>query len=171
MPSKSQSIVLGAAVYTVAGLITAFVALGAGASGQYLVGVLCCVSALLGPFVAVWHYTTTNELTIPAGQGAGIGAVTIVLGGVVSYAITLVLQTVGAYPSDAELLERQRDQLVAQGLEPEQIEQALQMGEMFQGAGGVAINLVVAALIGAIAGAVAASVFKKGRADAYDDVL
>jgi hypothetical protein len=171
MPSKSQSILLGAAVYTVAALITGFVAINGGTVGGYLASALCCVSALLGPFVAVWHYTSTNRLTIPAGTGAGMGAAAIALGGIVSYLITLLLQAVNVYPSNAEMMERQREQLVAQGLEPEQIEQAMQMGEMFQGVAGAAINLVIAALIGAVAGAIAASVFKKGvAADDLDAV-
>ena len=94
----------------------------------------------------------------------------VALGGLVSYGITRLLQAVGAYPSDAELLERQRSQLIAQGLEPEAVAQAMQMGEMFQGVGGALINLVVAALIGAIGGAIAASIFKKGPVDELDAI-
>ncbi|WP_420457306.1 hypothetical protein [Rubrivirga sp.] len=170
MPSKTPSIVLGAAVYAVAGLIIGFIAINTGQTGQYLVGVLCCLAALAGPAVAVWHYTSTNGLTIPAGTGAGLGAAAVALGGLVSYGITRLLQAVGAYPSNAELLERQRDQLIAQGMEPEAIEQAMQMGEMFQGIGGAIVNLVIAALIGAIGGAVAASIFKKGPVDELDAI-
>lgn len=171
MPSKTQSILLGAGVYAVAGLITAFIAVNGGTAGGYLAGVLCCLTALIGPFIAVWHYTSTNRLTIPAGTGAGIGAAAVVIGGVISYGITLVLQAISVYPSDAELMDRQREQLLAQGLEPEAIESAMQMGEMFSGIAGAAINLVIAAVIGAIAGAIAASVFKKGVAGDDLDVV
>lgn len=164
MPNKSQSILMGVAVYVVASLITVFVALNGGTAGQYLSSVLCCLVAIIGPAVAVWHFTTTNRITIPAGTGAGVGAITVVLGGVVSYAIQKVLQLVGAFPSDAEILDRTRSQMLAQGMEPAQVEQAMEMSEMFTGVLGVAINLVVAAIIGAAAGAVAASVFKKGSA-------
>lgn len=162
MQPKVPSIVLGAAVYAVASLIVGFFALNATGSGQYLTGLFCCLAAIAGPAVAVWHYATTYEATLPAGTGAGLGAAAIVGGGIVSYAITKLLQVVNVYPSDAEIMERQRDQLIAQGLEPEMIEQSMAMGEMFQGVGGFLINLVVAAIIGAIAGAVAASVFKRG---------
>ncbi len=166
MPSKTPSIALGAAVYAVAGLIMGFIAINTGQAGQYLVSVLCCLAALAGPAVAVWHYTSTNHLTIPAGQGAGLGAAAVAIGGLVSYGITRLLQAVGAYPSAAEMLERQRDQLVAQGMDPEAIAQAMQMGELFQGVGGALVQIVVVALIGAIGGAVAASIFKKGPLDA-----
>lgn len=162
MPSKTQSVVLGAAVYAVASLITAFIALNGGTAGQYLSSVLCCLVALVGPFVAVWHYTNTNDLTIPAGTGAGLGALTVVLGGVISYAIQKVLQAVGAFPSDAEILESTRQQMLDQGMDPAQVDQAMGMTEMFTGVVGFGINLVIAAIIGAIAGAIAASVFKKG---------
>lgn len=170
MPSKNPSVLLGAAVYAVASLITGFVALNGGQTGQYLVSVLCCLFALLGPGVAVWHYTSTNGLTVPAGVGAGMGAAAVFLGGLVSYGISRVLQAVNVYPSDAEMLERQRDQLIAQGMEPEAIESAMQMGEMFQGVGGALINLVIVAVIGAIGGAIAASVFKKGAVDEFGAV-
>ena len=165
MPSKTQSILLGAAVYTVASLITGFIAIQGGGASSYLTSALCCVSALIGPFVAVWHYTSTNNLTVPAGTGAGLGAAAIVAGGVVSYLITLLLQAVGVYPSQEDMVEMQRDQMAAQGMEPEQIEQAMGMVEMFSGPLGILVNLVVAAVIGAVAGAIAASVLKRGTVD------
>lgn len=165
MPSKFPSIALGGAVYAVAALFTGYVTLQGGSSAQYVTMLLCCVSALLGPAVAVWHYTSTHDVTVPAGPGAGLGAAAVVLGGLVSYAITLVLQMAKVYPSDAELIERQRDQLLAQGLDPEQIDAALQMGEMLSGPIGVVVNVVVAAVIGAIGGAIAASIFKRGAVE------
>lgn len=165
MPSKTQSIVLGAAVYTVASLTIGFIAVNSGQTGQYLVGVLCCLFALVGPGVTVWHYASTNSLTVPPGTGAALGAITIAAGGAVSYAVQKLLQVVNVYPSDAEMMERQRQQLVAQGMDAEAIEQAMQMGEMFSGIGGAIFNLVILSVVGAIAGAIAASVFKKGPVD------
>lgn len=165
MPKKTPSILLGAVAYAVAALITGFVTINGGQSAQYLTMVLCCVSALLGPAVAVWHYTTTHNVTVPAGTGAGLGAAAVVVGGLISYGITLLLQTIGIYPSNDELMERQRDQLLAQGLEPEQIDGAMQMAEMFSGPLGIVLNIIVAAVIGAIGGAIAASIFKRGSAD------
>lgn len=165
MPSKNASILLGAAVYTVASLIVGFIAVNGGQSGQYLSGALCCLFALLGPAITVWHYTSTNGVTIPPGTGAGLGAITIAAGYAVNYGITKLLQVANVYPSDAEMLERQRGQLVAQGLEPEAIDQAMQMGEMSSGIVGGLVTLVVLSVIGAIAGAIAASVFKKGPVD------
>ncbi|MGB3543147.1 hypothetical protein [Rubrivirga sp.] len=165
MPSKIPSITLGAAVYTVAALFTGFVTIQGGTSAQYVTTLLCCVSALLGPAVAVWHYTTTHKLTLAAGPGAGLGAAAVVAGGLISYVITLGLQALGFYPSNAEMIDRQRDQLLAQGLEPDQVEGALQMAEMFSGPLGVVVNVIVAAVIGAIGGAIAAAIFKRGPVD------
>lgn len=162
MPSKVPSIALGGAVYAVAALFTGYVTLQGGTSAQYVTLLLCCVSALLGPAVAVWHYTTSYGITVQAGPGAGMGAAAVVAGGLVSYVVTLALQASGIYPSDAEIMERQREQLLAQGLDPAQIDQALQMGEMLSGPIGVAVNVIVAAVIGAVGGAIAASIFKRG---------
>ena len=162
MPSKSSSILLGVAVYAVFSLIIGFIAINGGQTAQYLVSALCCLAALLGPALTVWHYTSTNAVTVPAGTGAGLGAITILGGGLVNYVISRVLQMLDVYPTDAEMAERSRDQLIAQGLEPEAIESAMKMTEMMQGPIGVAATLVVLAVVGALAGAVAASVFKKG---------
>ncbi|MEM0963404.1 MAG: hypothetical protein AAGK21_12800 [Bacteroidota bacterium] len=166
MPSKVPSIILGAVVYTIAAFITGYISLNGGTSAQLITSALCCVSALLGPGVAVWHYTTTHSQTVPAGTGAGLGAAAVVIGGAVSYVITLALQAIGIYPSTEEIMERSRDQMLAQNpeLTAEQVDGAMQMAEMFSGPLGAVVNLVMAAVIGAIGGAIAASVFKRGTA-------
>ena len=162
MPDKNPSILLGASVYAVLSLITAFIAMNSGTGGQYASSALCCLIAISVPAITVWHYTSTNQLTIPAGTGAGLGALAIVIGGLVSYAIQKVLQLIGAFPSDDEILDRTRDQLLDQGMDPAQVDQTMEMSQMFTGFVGVLISLAIAAVIGAIAGAVAASIFKKG---------
>ena len=108
MPSKSSSILLGVAVYAVFSLIIGFIAINGGQTAQYLVSALCCLAALLGPALTVWHYTSTNAVTVPAGTGAGLGAITILGGGLVNYVISRVLQMLDVYPTDAEMAERSR---------------------------------------------------------------
>ena len=162
MPSKTQSILLGAALYTVLSLITGFIALNSGQVGQSLTGLLCCLVAIGSPMLAVWHYTNEYKLTLPAGPGAGMGALVVLIGGAVSYGIQRILQATGAFPTDEEIIERTRDQLAAQGLEPEQIEQFMGFAEMSSGVTGFLVNLVVAIVIGAIGGILGAIIFKKG---------
>ena len=165
MPNKTPSIALGAAVYVVASLIIAMITFNGGTTGQYVSSALCCLVAIAVPSLAVWHYTNTHSVTIPAGTGAGLGALAIVIGGAVAIAIQKLLQLVGVFPTDAEVMAQTRSQMIAQGMDPAQVDQAMQMGQMFQGIGGILINLAISAVIGAIAGAVAASVFKKGTVE------
>ena len=166
MPSKVQSIALGAAVTAVIGIVQLLLtpALGTGAAAQSLPAVLCCVTAIFGAGAAVWHYASTYNLTIPAGTGAGMGAAALAAGSVVSYLIGLVLRAAGLTPSEEELLERAREAALAQNpeLSPEQLDQIMGMSEMFTGVVGFLVGMVVLVVVGAIIGAVAASIFKKG---------
>ena len=165
MPSKSQSILLGAGVTFALILVQLFLSVQGGQAGQYLSTVACCLAAVGGAGAAVWHYTSTYRLTLPAGPGAGLGAAATSLGYIAAYIVGEVMQAVGAFPSDEEIMERTREQLIAQGMAPESIDAAMQTGEMFTGVLGAVVSLVVLAVLGAIVGAIAASIFKKGEVD------
>ena len=168
MPSKTQSILLGAVVTAVLSLVQIFVATQGGTAGQYLSTVFCCLVAIAGAGTAVWHYATTHRLTLPAGTGAGLGAGATAIGSLISFALSRALQAVGVFPSDAETLEQARQQLADQGMDPAMIDSSMQMAESMSGVVGGVINLVVLAVLGAIVGAVAASVFKRGEAEDYE---
>ena len=168
MPSKSRSILIGAAVAAVLAFIQGFLAVGGGTSGQYLGSLLCCLVAAAGAGTAVWHYTTTHNLTIPAGTGAGLGAAAVSAGYLVAYLIGVVLQAVGLRPSNAELLEQGRQQMIDQGMDSALVDQGMGVAEMASGPLGAAITLLVMAVLGAIVGAIAASVFKRGTVEDYE---
>lgn len=169
MPTKTPSILLGALVTTVLGLFMAVMSFSGGTAGQYLSSLICCLTGIAGAGVAVWHYANTHKLTLKAGAGAGLGALAVAVGGLISYVITEALQAVGLFPTDAEIMEQQRQQLLAQGMDPAQVDQGLQFAQTFQGPIGVVVNVIVLAILGAVFGAIAASVFKKGQTD-YDEV-
>ena len=164
-PSKTPSIAIGVAVYVVLGLVAAFVTFSGGMATQSIGGILSCLVALAAPVVAVWHYTSTHALTLPAGQGAALGAIASATGAVVSGLLSWALQQVGVFPTAAEVMEQQRDQLIAQGnMSPEDVDQ---MMEVMGGMGDnlllqLGIGVLIGAVVGAIAGAVAAAIFKKG---------
>ena len=167
-PSKNPSIAVGLAVYVVLGLVAAFITFSGGMATQSLGGVLSCLVGLAAPVVAVWHYTSTHALTIPAGQGAGLGAITSAVGAVIAGLLSWALQQVGVFPSNEEIMEQTRDQLIAQGnMSPEDVD--AMMGAMGGFADNVllsvGVNAVIGAVVGAIAGAIAAAVFKKGDAE------
>ncbi len=168
MPSKSRSVLIGAGVAAVLALIQVVLTVSGGTAGQYLSSLVCCLVAILGAGTAVWHYTSANRLTIPAGTGAGLGAAAVAAGYLVAYVVGEVLQALGVTPSDAEIIARSRQQLVDQGMDPAQIDQGLQMAEMLSGPLGAAVSLLMLAVLGAVAGAIAAAVFKRGEGEDYE---
>lgn len=165
LPDPKPSVAIGAVAFAVLSVGLAFLAAGSGGTAlQYAVGCLGCLIILAGPMVAVWHYTSTYDLTILAGRGAAMGAAAGALGALASGAISQLLVMAGLLPTPAETIEASRRQMIDGGMDPEQ---AGQFAEQF---GGMAsnplmatlINVAIAAALGALFGALAASVFKKG---------
>lgn len=166
MPSKTQSIVIGVAVSVVLGLVLGFIAANAGTVGASLAGCFSCVVALAAPMIAVWHYTNTHGVTLAAGQGAGIGAAVGAIGGLLSAIVQRLLITAGVFPDP---VAQAREIYEAQGMSPEQIDQAMGMVQAMSGpVVGIVSALVIGALIGAIGGAIGAAIFKRG--DGFDEV-
>lgn len=161
MPSKNQSILLGALVSVVLGTVLAFIAYSGGMAGMILGGCGGCLVAFVGPVVAVWHYTNTNHLTIPAGTGAGMGALTGMAGAVLSWVVTFVLRAIDVFPTAAEWQQTSQEMFGAEGGE------VPDMSGSFMGSplGELVVGLVMGAIVGAIGGAIAASIFKKGTVD------
>lgn len=151
-PSKLTSILIGGLAVGV--LLTSYLAFSI---------VLCCLPAIAGGMVAVWHYTSENELTIQGGEGAVMGIGALAVGFLLSFALNFVLELVG-FPSlesiitgmmynffEGEALEAFEAQLAEQeeaGIGPIII-QAI-------------INFVIMSIFAAIGGAIGAAAFKRG---------
>lgn len=156
MPSKTQSILIGAVVYIVLGLLVQFLFQG----GGMVAGIISCLIPLSSGLVAVWHYTSTHSLTIPAGQGAGMGALAGLAGAVVAGAIGYALIAAGILPDPVEAA---RIQMESQGMSDEQIDGPMAIVERFSNPViGLAIGAVIGSLLGAVSGAIGAVIFKKG---------
>ena len=169
MPSKPPSFVIGALVYALVGAVMSFIASSGGMATQMLGGCGLCLGALAGPMVGVWHYVSTNRLTIPAGSGAGLGAVTGLAGGVLSYVLGQLLRAIGLLPTAAEMIERQREMLIDMGMDAAQVDAQLASGSAMSGPiAEIATAIIGGLIIGAIGGAIAASIFKKGEAEDYE---
>ena len=163
MPSKNQSILLGAAVAVVVGTLLNIVIANAGTTGMMVGGCAGCLLIFIGPLVAVWHYTSTHHLTLTAGEGAGMGAITGVVGGILGWVVTYVLRLADVIPTAAEAQERAA---AAFGADPATMPQS---DSFFSSPiGELLIGLVFGAILGAIGGAIGAAIFKKGPA--VDDV-
>jgi hypothetical protein len=154
MPDKQQSIVLGSAVVAI--LSTSYLG---------LINFLCCAGVLTGALVAVWHYTSTNALTIKAGEGAVLGLTVAVIGSIVSAVLDYILIKMGIRADQALIrliIDTMGDRMPAESYEQmvEQMDQAATVGKAVLGA---IFGAVVSAIFGAIGGAIGASIFRKGE--------
>lgn len=150
MNSKTQSILIGALVVGV--LSTSYLS---------FINIICCLGVMLGGATAVWHYTSTNELTIMSGEGAGLGALAGILGGLLGFALD---QTMGLFGLGSQQIQ----QGLWEGfMQAEQIEAMQEQQEAFQSGGmrfvGALIGMAFGAVFGAIGGAVGSSMFKNGE--------
>lgn len=149
MSGKSSSIFIGALVVGI--LSTSYLS---------MINMLCCLGVMIGGATAVWHYTSTNELTIMSGEGAGLGALAGLLGGLIGFALD---QTMGLFGMGS--------QQVTQGLwegfmDPAQLEAMKEQQSQYAEGGmkyvGALIGMAFGAIFGAVGGAIGASMFKKG---------
>lgn len=152
MPNRTQSVLIGGLV---AGILSTSV-LG-------VINILCCAGVIIGAVVGVWHYTEENQLTIPSGQGALIGALCGVVGAIIAGVLNQVLVAIGLDFATA----MQETMMQNFGMSADQVEQMRQMQEAQQGGVlwvilGTLFNTVLFAVFGAIGGAIGASVFQKG---------
>ncbi|MEL6444763.1 MAG: hypothetical protein AAF089_04895 [Bacteroidota bacterium] len=161
MSSKLPSILIGAAVYVLLGLLASVLSSMGSAAGMFA-GILSCVTVLLAAATAVWHYTSTNALTISGGQGAGMGVVVGLVGAVIAGSLSLLLIQLGVLPDPMDIA---REQWRTQGLSEEQIEQMGGWAEAASGPIGIVIGAAVGMVLGAAGGAIGAAIFKKGEPD------
>lgn len=154
-PEKTQSILLGGLVV---GLLST--------SYLGLINMACCAGVLIGAVVTVWHYTDTNQLTLKPGEGASLGAMAAVVGGLIAIVLNFILIKMGIRADQAIgefMLERFRE-----NMPPEQYEEAIEkMNEPMTVANYLksqwyGANLIIFAVFGAIGGAIGAALFKKG---------
>ena len=167
MPSKTPSVALGAAVYTVVGVGLTFLTFRLGGAAMYASLCGLCGVIVLAPGIAVWHYATTHRRTLLAGEGAGLGAIAGLAGALLSAAVTQVLMAVNALPDQAEQIEIQRANMIAMGMDPAQVSAALasaSTGVMSNPLVAIVLSALLAAAVGAGVGALAASAFKRGEA-------
>lgn len=157
MSGKWTSIFIGALAATLALLVSTALSDPTNPMGSIASGAICCLGVIGAGLVAVWHYTSTNQLTITGGEGAGMGAaagaVAAILTGVLSYALIAA----GILP-DPEVVMQE----MLRNMPEDQRAMAERFGGFGTGPVGWLINAVIYAVIGAIGGAVGAALFKKG---------
>jgi uncharacterized protein YacL len=153
MPDKQQSIVVGS--LTVGILSTSYIG---------LINLICCLGVIIGGMVAVWHYTNTHRLTVPAGQGAIMGLQAGIFGGILALLLNYLLISIGIR-HDIALMEFLINNL-GDAMTQEQIEdlrdeagrQVNLVAYLLQGT----LTVILTAIFATIGGAIGAAVFKKG---------
>ncbi len=153
MSAKQQSILLGGAV--VALLSTSYLS---------FINYLCCLGVIIGAVVAVWHYTSTNSLTVKPGEGAVMGLMAGVVGALIALVLNYVIMQMGIRHDQAMLnvlMDSFRDAMPPEQYDElvRQRDQPLRLGSYL--ASGM-IGVLVSGLFGAIGGAIGAAMFKKG---------
>lgn len=157
MSTKHRSILLGGLV--VALLSTSYLG---------LINMLCCLGVMTGGAAGVWHYTSSQRITIPSGDGASLGASAALVGFLISLVLNFLLMKIGV-GSEAVMTEFLRsfmgDMITAEQLEQieAQMEQQRQRSFFeYLFSLGTVLNVVIFPLFGAAGGAFGAALFKYG---------
>lgn len=153
MPSKLQSILL------------AGVAVGVASSLFNLIPVagscFACLAYLAAGVLAVWHYTNNHRLTISGGQGAGLGALAGIAAMVVATGLSYLFSVIGL---TLGWREQMLQQFEASDMDPAMQDQIMGYFESpFIWVAMILMGVVIYGIIGAIGGAIGASIFKKGQ--------
>jgi len=160
MTGKWTSILIGALAGTLALLISTVLSDPTNPMGNIASTAICCLGVISAGLVAVWHYASTNGVTIAGGEGAGMGAaagaVAAILTGLLSYALIAA----GILPDPEVVMEE-----MLRNMPEDQRAMAERFGGIGTGPLGWIINAVIYAVIGAIGGAIGAALFKKGGPD------
>jgi hypothetical protein len=119
---------------------------------------------ILAGALTVWHYTSTNELTIPAGKGALMGLTAAALGAFAAIFLNFLLIKMGIR-ADRAIVEAIIS-MFGDNLPPDQVDtmqdeldQPVRFGKHFLNG---LIGVVVGAIFGAIGGVIGAAMFKRG---------
>ena len=170
MPSKIQSILIGGLLAAVIGVFISVASEVSGASAPgnsssalgIVFTIFGCMAAMASGFIAIWHYTNENELTLTGGQGVEVGVLAGCVYGVGALVLSYVMVSIGLLPSPAKILERVRD---TGAFDTPGAEQAESITEMMLTWGIPIITIVIGVIMGLIGGAIGAAVFKRGSND------
>ncbi len=155
MSGKTQSILFAGAVFGTATAVVALIPVG---------GCLCCLTYIGAGVLAIWHYTNTTEGTsLTSGEGAGSGALAGVVAAIVASILGLLFMSAGIGPDVETAMEEAMNQLYDSGqFDEEQLESIEELSDsplLFVGS--TFFSMIVAALLGAIGGALGVSWFAK----------
>ena len=167
MPSKTQSVLVGGLIAAVIGTVVSVVQYLSGARDPVnqdpvlgiIFGLLGCTAMLTSGVIAVWHYTSENELTLAPKQGVGIGALAGLIYAVAAVALGWLLVLFNVIPSPEETIEMIRETGAFDAQGGEQAESITRMAVTW---GGVVVAIIGGVIMGLVGGAIGAAIFKHG---------
>ena len=167
MPSKIQSVLVGGLIAAVIGTVVSVAQHFSGAGDPanqnpvlgMIFGLLGCVVMLTSGVIAVWHYTSENELTLRPGQGVGIGALYGLIYAAAALVLAWLLVLLNVLPSPEETMEIIRD---SGAFDAPGAEQGAVFAEIMITWGWAAIALIGGVIMGLVGGAIGAALFKHG---------
>lgn len=167
MPAKTQSILIGGLIAAVIGTGVSVTQYLSGASDPanqnpvlgMIFGLLGCMVMLTSGVIAVWHYTSENELTLRPGQGVGIGALAGLIYAAAAMALGWLLVLFNVLPSPEETIEIMRDSGV---FDAPGAEQGAAFAEIMITWGWAVGTLIGGVIMGLVGGAIGAALFKHG---------
>ncbi|PSQ77536.1 MAG: hypothetical protein BRD35_03485 [Bacteroidetes bacterium QH_7_62_13] len=152
MTPRQQSILIGAVVTGV--LSTSYF---------NFINTLCCLGVIIGGVVAVQQFSSRTGAAVEAGDGAVLGALAGAGGAVIGSVLDRMLRPIGL---DSQSISQGMMEGMMKGMEGQQ-DMAQMMEQMQQDGGGgammflfgLALNVVLYGIFGAIGGAIGSSLF------------
>jgi ABC-type transport system involved in multi-copper enzyme maturation permease subunit len=171
--SKQESIILGTVLFAVLSLLMyVFLTLNTGSLGIIMSSTCLsmCLVPVIGILFSVWHNASSQKITLPAGDGAALGAIVGALGGILYTLLVEGLAALGVLMSSKkmaeEILKTTQKFAEAQGgataTPPPANPGSFTGNEVVDFLISLLMSGVMYAVIGAIVGAIGAAMFKKG---------
>lgn len=167
MPPKKQSVLVGGLIAAVIGTGVSVAQHLSGASDPMnqnpilgmIFGLLGCMVMLTSGVIAVWHYTSENELTLRPKQGVGIGALAGLTYAAAVFALGWLLVLFNVLPSPEEMMEMLRE---SGAFDAPGAEQGAAIAEIMITWGWIVVALIGGVIMGLVGGAIGAALFKHG---------
>ena len=167
MQSSTTSILIGGLACAVLSMViqvgnTLVNAAGTNPVLGIVFGCLGCLVALTSGLIAVWHYTSENELALSRGEGVKMGALAGVASALAGFLMSRALMMMGVLPTAEDAIDQMMDNPALENAEAG-METAIQMTEIMMGWGGLVIALIFGPLLGLLGGIIGAAMFGKGE--------
>ena len=152
MSKELQSAVLsGVAIGVLATVLTLIPTAG---------GCLACLAYIGAGVMAVWHFSTTNQINVPAGKGVVLGLMAGVAATVIAIILADILRSVGWMPGLEETIAQMEEAGSLDAMDEGTRDTVLGLVEKMFGWVGKIVGLLIGSLAGMIGGAIGGALFK-----------